>query len=285
MALFLEMLKSILFGLLQGITEWLPISSTGHLILLHTVLPLNVFDDAVSNLAFWNMYKVVIQLGSILAVLIIYYRRLWPFSADLSQKSRKSIIRTWVLIFIASVPCGIIGFFLNDLVDEKLSSPLVVGVALIAYGILFLIAERKDVETKYKKVSEITPKAAFFTGLFESLALVPGTSRSGATIIGGLLLGMNRPTAAEFSFFLAIPVMFGASLLKLVKMNTAVPFSGILVLLAGMVTAFVVSISVIRSLMKYIKANSFRIFGFYRIILGIIILILSVLGLIPKGLV
>jgi len=285
MTLFIEILKSILYGLLQGITEWLPISSTGHLILLHTVLPLRVFDDPNANLAFWNMYKVVIQLGSILAVLILFYRRLWPFSADLTGKSRKSIIKTWVLILIATIPCGIIGFCFNDFVDEKLSSPLVVGIALIAYGILFLIAERKDVTTKYKKVSEITPVTAFLTGLFESLALVPGTSRSGATIIGGLLLGMSRPTAAEFSFFLAIPVMIGASALKLAKMNTAVPLNGILILLAGMVTAFVVSVSVIRSLMKYIKTNSFRIFGFYRIILGIIILILSVLGLIPKGLV
>ena len=283
MDLLIELLKSILFGLVQGITEWLPISSTGHLILLNTVLPLKVFDDPSANLSFWNMYKVLIQLGSILAVILIYFRRLWPFSADISGKTRKGIFKTWILILIASVPCGIIGYLLNDIVDEKLSSPLVIGVALVAYGILFLIAERKAVEIKYKKVPEISPSTAFFTGLFESLALVPGTSRSGATIIGGLLLGMNRSTAAEFSFFLAIPVMLGASALKLMKMKTAVTLASFLVLAVGMITAFIVSVSVIRSLMKYIKTNSFRIFGFYRIILGIIILILSVLELIPKG--
>ena len=283
MDLMIELLKSILFGLVQGITEWLPISSTGHLILLNTVLPLKVFDDPSANLSFWNMYKVLIQLGSILAVILIYFRRLWPFSADISSKAKKGIFKTWLLILIASVPCGIIGYLLNDLVDEKLSSPLVIGVALVAYGILFLIAERKAVEIKYKKVPDISPSAAFFTGLFESLALVPGTSRSGATIIGGLLLGMNRSAAAEFSFFLAIPVMLGASALKLMKMKTAVTLVSVLVLAVGMITAFIVSVSVLRSLMKYIKTHSFRIFGFYRIVLGIIILILSVLELIPKG--
>ncbi|MBR2760672.1 MAG: undecaprenyl-diphosphate phosphatase [Solobacterium sp.] len=283
MDLLIELLKSILFGLVQGITEWLPISSTGHLILLNTVLPLKVFDDPSANLSFWNMYKVLIQLGSILAVILIYFRKLWPFSAGIAKKTRKSIFRTWLLIIIASIPCGILGYLLNDLVDEKLSSPLIIGVALVAYGILFLIAERKAVEIKYKKVPDISPSAAFFTGLFESLALVPGTSRSGATIIGGLLLGMNRSAAAEFSFFLAIPVMLGASALKLMKMKTAVTLVSVLVLAVGMITAFIVSVSVIRSLMKYIKTHSFRIFGFYRIVLGIIILILSVLELIPKG--
>lgn len=283
MDLLIELLKSILFGLVQGITEWLPISSTGHLILLNTVLPLKVFDDPSANLSFWNMYKVLIQLGSILAVILIYFRKLWPFSAGIAKKTRKSIFRTWLLIIIASIPCGILGYLLNDLVDEKLSSPLIIGVALVAYGILFLIAERKAVEIKYKKVPDISPSAAFFTGLFESLALVPGTSRSGATIIGGLLLGMNRSAAAEFSFFLAIPVMLGASALKLMKMKTAVTLVSVLVLAVGMITAFIVSVSVIRSLMKYIKTHSFRIFGFYRIVLGIIILIFSVLELIPKG--
>ncbi len=285
MSLIIEILKSVLFGIIQGITEWLPISSTGHLILLNTVLPLKVYEDISMNTAFWNLYKVVIQLGSILAVITLYYRRLWPFSADLGKNEQRHIIKTWLLIIIASIPVGIIGFLLNDFVDDKLSSPLIVALALVIYGVIFLIVEGKPMRPKFQKTHEITPMTALITGFFEALALVPGTSRSGSTIIGGLLLGMTRPLAAEFSFFLAIPAMFGASILKIVRFKGALSIGAVLVLLAGAFTAFIVSVSIIRSLIRYLKNHNFRLFGYYRIILGIIILILYVMELIPKGLV
>jgi undecaprenyl-diphosphatase len=285
MSLIIELLKSFLFGIVQGITEWIPVSSTGHLILLNTVLHLNVFDDPAVNLAFWNLYKVAIQLGSIFAVIVLYYRRLWPFSSDLGVQGRKQVIHTWLLIIIATIPVGVIGFFLNDLVDEKLSSPLVVALTLVIYGVIFLIVEAKPKRVKMHKMQEISWLSALMTGFFESLALIPGTSRSGSTIIGGMLMGMSRPLAAEFAFFLAIPAMFGASVLKLIKFMGPLNLKAILVLMAGMITAFFVSVSIIRSLIKYLKTNNLRLFGLYRIILGAIILILNFLNLIPKGMV
>lgn len=283
MSILIELVKSLICGVIQGITEWLPISSTGHLILLNTVMPLNLYPDASANLAFWNMYKVVIQLGSIFAAMFAFRSKLWPFDPKRSKNKQKQILRLWVLILIATIPVGLIGFLLNDIIDEKLSTPTVVGVTLLIYGIIFILVERKPKMPTISNTAEITPKTAFITGLFESLALIPGTSRSGSTIIGSLLLGMSRPTATEFSFYLAIPAMIGASLLKLLKMKITLGVSGILVLLVGMVSAFIVSIVVIHSLLRYVRKNSFRLFGAYRIILGLLILILALIGAFPEG--
>ena len=284
MAFIWELIKSIFYGLIQGITEWIPISSTGHLILLHTVMPLNVYGDPAADLAFWNMYKVVIQLGSILAVTVVFWKRLFPFSAKKTEAKKKAIYRIWYLIAIASIPVAILGFLLDDIVDEMLSTPFVVAIALIIYGLIFLIVEVSPRKPLVNSVAEITPKQAVLVGLSESLALIPGTSRSGSTIIGGRLLGFSRPVATEFSFFLAIPVMFGASVLKLIKMKVPLNTAGIVILLAGMLTSFLVSDFVIQSLMRYIRKNDFKLFGLYRIVLGIMILILAFLGILPMGL-
>ena len=283
MSLIIEILKSLLYGIIQGITEWLPISSTGHLILLHTAMPLKVFEDASANAAFWNMYKVVIQLGSILAVVVLFWPKLWPFSKNITEAKQKKIYRLWVLVIAASIPVGVIGYFLNDIVDEKLSTPAIVGLALIIYGLIFLLVENRPRTPTITSTEKIPFKTAVFTGLSETLALIPGTSRSGSTIIGSLLLGMDRPTATEFSFLLAIPAMLGASLLKITKMQFNIGISGTLILLTGVAAAFVVSIMIVRSLLYYIRRNDFKLFGVYRIILGVLILILVVMGAIPAG--
>ena len=283
MGILIELLKSLLYGLIQGITEWLPISSTGHLILLHTVLPFKLYSDTSSNIAFWNMYKTVIQFGSILAVCVMFWPKLWPFRKENAPQKQKKILRLWLLILIATIPVAVFGWLLNDLIDEKLSTPAVVGMTLLIYGIIFLLIERKPKVPTVTSLSGITPRHAIFTGLFESLALIPGTSRSGATIIGSLLLGMDRPTATEFSFFLAVPAMFGASALKLAKMNLSLGVSGVAVLLVGTAVSFAVSMMVMRSLLHYVRRNSFGLFGAYRVILGVLILILAMLGAFPEG--
>lgn len=271
-------LKSVLYGIVQGITEWLPISSTGHLILMEQFLPMNLFADATSNLEFWNMYKVVIQFGSILAVLLLYWSKLNPFSKKLTPKKQRSIIRTWIKILIATVPAAIIGLLLDDWIDEKMSTPIVIACTLIIYGIAFIWMESKEHHYAIEDVRQVTPKKALQIGLFQVLALIPGTSRSGSTILGGTLLGFNRTSAAEFSFYMSIPVMFGASLLKIVKADFVFTLNSLIVLIVGMVTAFVVSVLAIRYLMKYIKTHDFKVFGYYRIVLGIIVLAMGLLG-------
>ncbi len=283
MSLILEILKSLLYGIIQGITEWLPISSTGHLILLHTAMPLKVFEDASANTAFWNMYKVVIQLGSILAVVVLYWSKLWPFSKNITETKKKKIYQLWILMIAGSIPVAVIGFLLNDIVDEKLSAPAIVGLALILYGLIFLLVENRPRTPTITSTEKIPIKTAVITGLFESLSLIPGTSRSGSTIIGSLLLGMDRPTATEFSYFLAIPAMLGASALKLAKMKFNIGIAGAVVLLSGMAAAFVISMMIVRSLLYYIRRNDFKLFGAYRIILGVLILILVLMGAIPEG--
>ena len=273
MDLFLNILKSVLYGIVQGITEWLPISSTGHLILMRTFMPLNVYMDAVSNQNFWDMYKVVIQFGSILAVLLLYFKKLNPFNPRLKPARKRSIYRLWIMIIIACVPAGIAGILLDDLIDNVLSASYVIAITLILYGILFIVMESRDHQYTVETVKDITPKTAFGVGMFQMLALIPGTSRSGATILGATLLGFNRSTATEFSFFMAIPVMFGASLLKLVKFGLAFSVLEFFILVIGMVVAFFVSIFVIRFLMSYIKKHDFKVFGWYRIVLGAFVLI------------
>ncbi|MCR4950122.1 MAG: undecaprenyl-diphosphate phosphatase [Solobacterium sp.] len=282
MTVLLNLLKSVVFGIVQGITEWLPISSTGHLILMESFMPLNVFTDHAANEAFWSMYKVVIQFGSILAVMIMFWKKLNPFQPGLKPQKKRSILRLWLMILIASVPAGIVGLLLDDLIDTKLSSSYVIAATLIIYGILFIWMENQQREYTVQTTGQITVKNAFLAGAFQMLALIPGTSRSGATIFGETLLGFSRTAAAEFSFFMAIPVMFGASLLRIIKKLPGLPlnFSAVLVLLAGIIVSFVVSVFAIRRLLSYIRSHDFKIFGVYRILLGIVVLIFTVMKVI-----
>ena len=280
MDLVLNILKSVLYGVVQGITEWLPISSTGHLILMRSFLPMHVYADAASNENFWNMYKVVIQFGSILAVLLLYFKKLNPFNPRLKEAKKKSIYRLWVMILIACVPAGIAGILLDDLVDSVLSASWVIAATLIIYGVLFIWLESKEHRYTVETVKDITPKTALGVGAFHMLALIPGTSRSGSTILGATVLGFNRSTATEFSFFMAIPVMFGASLLKIIKADIAITAASVTVLLVGCIVSFIVSVFAIRYLMQYIRRHDFKIFGVYRIILGIIVLLFYFTGVI-----
>lgn len=281
--MLIEILKSIVFGIVQGITEWLPISSTGHLILLETFLPLQVYDTAAANTEFWDMYKVVIQFGSILAVLVLYWQKLNPFSSRKDEVQKKRTWRLWVLIIIACIPAGIAGVLLNDLIDAKLSTPVVIAIALIVYGILFLKIRQDDSTARIRSIRGMDVGTALKIGCYQALALIPGTSRSGSTILGATLCGCSRTCATEFSFFMAIPVMLGASVLKLVKMQVSLTAGALAVLLVGMVVAFLVSVAVIRYLLAYIRQHDFRVFGIYRIILGVLILILAAAGILPAA--
>lgn len=269
MSAFVEFLKIVVFGLVEGFTEWLPISSTGHLILVENIVNLNVTED------FMNVFRVVIQLGAILAVLVLYFRRLNPFDPGKKEPQRRATWHLWIKIIIACLPAAVVGLLLDEVLDRYLYNPYVVAAMLIIYGILFIVLEKHNeyVEFPIRKVSQISYLNAFYIGLFQLLALIPGTSRSGATILGAMLLGCSRTAASEFTFFLGIPVMFGASLLKIIHYGLA--FSGleIFYMLAGMVIAFVVSMYSIQFLMSYVKKHDFRFFGYYRIILGIIVLV------------
>ncbi len=268
----MEIIKAIIFGIVEGITEWLPISSTGHMILLNELIHLNVSHE------FYELFEVVIQLGAILAVIVLYFKTLWPWEFKKSKKETKDTLKLWVKIIIACIPAGVIGVLFNDLLDKYLYNSIVVSIALIVYGIIFIIMENKNIGSKNtKSLNDITYKQAFKVGMFQVLALIPGTSRSGSTIIGGLLSGMDRKTIADFTFILAIPIMFGASLLKLVKYikNVGFVFTSmeLSVLLVGSIVAFIVSIFAIKFLINYIKKNNFKVFGYYRIVLGIIVLL------------
>ena len=262
----MDILKSIILGIIEGITEWLPISSTVHMILVNEFLKLNVTEE------FMEMFLVVIQLGAILAVIFMFFKKLNPFKKD--KKERESTINLWIKVIIGCIPAGIIGL-LYDKIDEFLYNATTVSITLIVYGILFIIIEnyRKNKKSTTNSLVSITPKVALYIGLFQLLSLIPGTSRSGATILGGLLLGLDRSVAAEYTFFLSIPVIFGASLLKILKFGLVFTSSEILILLIGMITAFIVSVLTIKYLLKYIKKNDFKIFGIYRIILGIIVIL------------
>lgn len=266
---FVEFLKIVVFGLVEGFTEWLPISSTGHLILVENIVHLNVSDE------FMNVFRVVIQLGAILSVVVLYFRRLNPWDPGKKQSQRLATWHLWFKIIIACVPAAVVGILLDEILDTYLYNPYVVAAMLIIYGILFIVLEKHNefVEFPIKKVSQISYLNAFYIGLFQLLALVPGTSRSGATILGAMLLGCSRTAAAEFTFFLGIPVMFGASLLKIIHYGLAFTGFEFFLLIAGMVIAFVVSMYSIKFLMNYVKRHDFRFFGYYRIILGVIVLI------------
>lgn len=268
----IEILKSILYGIVEGITEWLPISSTGHMILLEEIMPMNV------SKSFWSMFLVVIQLGAILAVFVLYWNKIFPFRKNKEGKytSVKSIWILWSKILVATIPAAIIGLALDDWIDAHLYNGFVVAIMLILVGVAFIYIENrnKDMRPSVNSLSALSYKDALIIGLFQVVAAVlPGTSRSGATIVGGLMIGVSRAVAAEFTFFLAIPVMFGASLLKLVKFGLAFSVLEFFILVIGMVVAFFVSIFVIRFLMSYIKKHDFKVFGWYRIVLGAFVLI------------
>lgn len=267
----LEILKSIIYGIVEGITEWLPISSTGHMILLEQYMPMNVSEE------FWNMFLVVIQLGAILAVVLLYWHRIFPFKKkEGSLYVNMDIIHLWLKIIVACIPAAIVGLLLDDWLDEHLYNAFIVSVMLILVGVAFIYIENQNVgkASKINSLKEITYKEAILIGLFQLIAAVfPGTSRSGATIIGGLMIGVSRTVATEFTFFLAIPVMLGASLLKLVKFGFAFSVLEFFILIIGMLVAFVVSVVVIRFLMGYIKKHDFKVFGYYRIVLGILVLL------------
>jgi len=265
----LEILKVILLGIVEGITEWLPISSTGHMILVEEFIHLNVSDD------FMEMFRVVIQLGAILAVVVLYFQKLWPFCSPRKGWIKKDTWMLWFKVLAAVLPAAVIGIPFDDTLDALFYNYQTVAVTLILYGVLFIIVENynKGRRPRVARFEQMSWSMAIFIGVFQVLALIPGTSRSGATILGAMLLGTSRHIAAEFSFFLAIPVMFGASLLKLLKFGFAFTGMEVLILLVGMVTAFIVSVLAIKFLMGYIKKNDFKFFGYYRIILGILVLI------------
>ncbi|MHC1772857.1 MAG: undecaprenyl-diphosphate phosphatase [Flexilinea sp.] len=266
---FIEIIKAIILGIIEGITEWLPISSTGHMILADEFIRLNLSD------AFKEMFLVVIQLGAIIAVIILYFQKLNPFSSKKTVDEKKDTIALWLKVIVACVPAGIIGLLFNDQIDAIFYNYKTVAITLILYGVLFIIIEQrnKSRHAKINEFSQLNYSTVLIIGLFQILALIPGTSRSGATILGAVLIGTSRSIAAEFSFFLSIPLMFGASAVKLIKFGF--DFSGIemAVLLIGMITAFVVSIWSIKFLVDYIKKHDFKVFGYYRIVLGIIVLL------------
>ena len=274
-----ELIKAIIYGIVEGITEWLPISSTGHLILVEQLIP---FEETSEG--FFDMFDVVIQLGAILAVVLLFWKQIWPFA--LTPKSRqgqtgimsylkKDIWVLWFKILVSCVPAAVIGLLFDDVFNALFYNPVSVSLALIIFGVAFILIENwnKNRRPKVTSLSEITYQAALMIGVFQVIAAIfPGTSRSGATIVGALLIGVSRTVAAEYTFFLAIPVMFGASLLKVVKFGFAFTSMELTLLIAGMVVSFVVSVFVLRFLMGYIKKHDFKVFGWYRIVLGIIVL-------------
>lgn len=261
-----EMIKVFLLGIIQGITEWLPISSTGHMLLFDELFPLK------ASPAFMSVFMVVIQLGSILAVVVLYFSKLWPFRKDRAEMKKSFTL--WGKVLIASVPAAVVGLLFDDFIDSKLSTWPVIAAALIIYGVLYIVLEKKvNFRIRVRSLEEITPLDALKIGAFQMLALIPGTSRSGSTILGGIITGVSRPVVAEFSFFMAIPVMAGASLLRLVKSGLDFTMTEWVYLGAGSVVAFAVSLVVIRALVRYVREHDFSVFGIYRIILGVVVVL------------
>lgn len=282
--LFIELLKSLLFGIVEGITEWLPISSTGHMILLDELVHLSVSTDPIFNAEFYSMFEVVIQLGAILAVICLFFRKLNPLDGHKSADEKKGTLSLWLKVIVGVLPSGVIGILLDDWLDEHLYNYVVVAVALVVYGVAFLLVEgygkKKGKTPEVTDTEGITLRHAILIGAFQCLALIPGTSRSGSTILGAMLLGLSRTAASEFSFFLAIPTMAGASLvrgLKFVKFvaetGVDVPISAILCLAVGFVSAFLVSLAAIKFLMDFVRKHTFSSFAIYRIALGILVLL------------
>ncbi|MGD6731660.1 MAG: undecaprenyl-diphosphate phosphatase [Pleomorphochaeta sp.] len=267
--IMVEIIKSIVFGIIQGITEWLPISSTGHLLLFDKFITLNLSDD------FKELFMVVIQLGSILAVLVIYFNTLNPFSLKKSKEENSKSFTIWLKVIVATLPAVVFGLLFDDLIDSVLSTWQVIAAMLFIYGVIYVIFEKKNSVMKVRVTSldDLTYLDAFKMGCFQTLALIPGTSRSGSTILGGLVIGIERTIAAKFSFFMAIPVMFGASLLKLVKLGYSYTTLEYWVLFVGTAVSFVVSMLVIKGLINYVRNHDFSIFGWYRIVISILVTI------------
>ena len=264
-----ELIKSFILGIVQGITEWLPVSSTGHMLLVDEFLKLDFPKD------FTDMFFVVIQFGSILAVLVLYFDKLNPFSKHKNEKQKRQTWALWEKVIIACIPAGVVGILFDDLIHDLLYGPIVIAIALIVYGILFIVLENSHPTPTTTSLEKLSFKKAFCVGMFQMLSLIPGTSRSGATILGAMLIGCSRPAAAEFSFFLGIPVMFGASFLKIVKFfiqGGGFSFAEFIYLVLGMVVAFGVSVYSIKFLMGYVRKHDFKFFGYYRIVLGIVVL-------------
>ena len=273
-----DIIKSIILGIIEGITEWLPISSTGHLILADEFIRLDMSEE------FMEMFNVVIQLGAILAVVVIFWKKLWPFTLDKTKGYsyitkgggliKKDIMDMWFKVIVAMLPAAVIGIPFDDVLDKYLHNYIVVSAALIVYGVLFIVIERRNRSKtpRYNGISQISYQIAFAIGLFQALSLVPGTSRSGSTILGAIIIGVSRVAAAEFSFYLAVPVMFGASLIKLLKFGFSFTGAEAAVLAAGMITAFAVSLAAIKFLMGYVRRHDFSAFGWYRIVLGAAVL-------------
>ena len=265
----LELLKAAILGIIEGITEWLPISSTGHMILADEFIKLN------TSQAFKDMFLVVIQLGAILAVVVLYFHKLNPFSRKKTPTERRDTFTLWGKVIVSCLPAAVIGLLFDDMIESIFFNYVTVSIMLILYGVLFILVENwnKRRRRKVRTLSNLSYRTAFCIGLFQVLALIPGTSRSGATILGGILLGASRTVSAEFTFFLAIPVMFGASFLKMVKFGFTYTGMEIAILLTGLIVAFVVSVLAIKFLMGYIKKHDFKAFGYYRIILGALVLL------------
>ena len=269
----LDFIKVVILGIVEGITEWLPVSSTGHLILVGDLL-----KPSLSG-SFMEMFNVVIQLGAIMAVVVLYFHKLNPFSPKKTERQKMRTWQMWVKVLIATIPAAVIGLLFDDYLDAIFYKPVPVAVMLIVYGVLFIVVENKnkDMKPKANKISELTLQMVLWIGVFQMLALIPGTSRSGATIVGALLIGVSRGAAAEFTFFLAIPVMFGASFLKLLKFGFAFTAAEFGYLMLGCVVSFVVSVFAIKFLMSYIKKHDFKVFGYYRIVLGALIIITAII--------
>ncbi|MDD5968516.1 undecaprenyl-diphosphatase [Anaerostipes sp. 992a] len=265
----IEIIKVIILGIVEGITEWLPISSTGHLILVNEFIKLNMTH------AFMEMFNVVIQLGAIMAVVVLYFHKLNPFSPKKRKKEKIETMQIWFKVIVAVLPSAVIGLLFDDWLDAHLYKPVIVAIMLIIYGILFIVVENYNRRRRasVRDFEDLSYGTAILIGAFQVLALIPGTSRSGATILGGILLGCSRYIAAEFSFFLGIPTMFGASLLKIVKFGLAFTGAELFVLVLGMIVSFIVSVFAIKFLMNYIKNNDFKAFGIYRIVLGVLVII------------
>lgn len=268
--MFSQIIKAAILGIVQGITEWLPVSSTGHLLIINRFLELDCSEE------FLNMFKVVIQFGSILAVVCLYYKKLDPFSQKTGSERSKTL-SLWIKIIIAVIPAAIAGILFEDIIDGVLSTPFVIAAALIIYGIAFIVIENVKTKPKTKSLDALTLRQAVGTGLFQALSLIPGTSRSGSTILGGMILGASRPVASEFSFFLAIPVMLGASLFKMLGFGFSLTAEEWAILLTGTAVSFIVSLFAIKFLMEYIRKHDFKAFGYYRIGLGTVIIMFNIL--------
>lgn len=270
----MEILKVIIYGIIEGITEWLPVSSTGHLIIVERFLKFNYSAD------FLDMFRVVIQLGAILAVIVLYFKKLWPFTLKEKGLIKKDTLMMWIKIAVACIPAAVVGVFFDEFFEKLFYNDLSVAIALILVGLIFIIIENKKPKTKIDSIAEISFQSAIIIGICQLIAAIfPGVSRSGSTIIGALVLGISRTVAAEFTFFMAVPVMLGASLLKVLKFGFVFTQSEIIALIIGLIVSFVTSLLVIKFLMSYIKNHDFKVFGYYRIILGIIVILLMIFGL------